>query len=133
MSFLPLNLWSRKLDATQNELEELKYHTQWGYNYLVRIPGWEEAATIIHQHHEHVNGAGYPDGLKGDEIHDGAKILAILDTFFLLTNGRVDQSLRQSTVRAISAVNARVDTEFEGMWVQCFNHMIRGELKAGHI
>ncbi len=133
MSFLPKELWDAKLDASPKGLGQLVQHPHWGYNYLIRVPGWEEAATIILQHHEHVNGAGYPNGLKGDQIHDGAKILAILDSFFLLTKGRVDQSLRQSTIRAISSVNARIDTEFEGMWVQCFNHVLRSELKAGNI
>lgn len=133
MTLMPQDLWSKKLDLTPENCDSLALHPDWGYNYLVRVPGWEEAATIIHHHHECVDGTGYPSGLKGDQIHAGAKILAILDTFFFLTNGRVDSSARRSTVRAVSAINARVDTEFEGMWVQCFNHMIRKELKAGNI
>lgn len=133
MTLMPSELWRKKLDLNPKTCQPLALHPDWGYNYLVRIPGWEEAATIIHHHHECIDGSGYPAGLKENQIHAGAKILAILDTFFFLTNGRVDSSLRRSTMRAVSAINARVDTEFEGMWVQCFNHMIRKELKAGNV
>lgn len=133
MTLMPHELWNKKLSLNPESCESLANHPDWGYNYLVRVPGWEEAATIIHHHHECVDGSGYPAGLTSNQIHAGAKILAILDTFFFLTNGRVDSSARRSTVRAVSAINARVDTVFEGMWVQCFNHMIRKELKAGNV
>lgn len=133
MTLLPPELWSQKYSYAPGDHASISRHPDWGYHYLVRIPGWEEAATIIHQHHECVNGSGYPNGLMSDEIHAGAKILAILDAFFFLTNGRVDTSERRLTVRAVSAINTRVDTEFEGMWVQCFNHMVRKELQAGHL
>lgn len=133
LALLPRKYWEGKLDLSPQELEFVKNHPDWGYNLLVRIPGWEEAATIVHHHRECIDGSGYPSGLKGNEIHPGAKILAILDTFFLLTKGRVDSSVRHSTVRAVSTINARVDTQFEGMWVQCFNHMIRKELQYGNV
>lgn len=133
MTLMPQSFWHQKLDLDNEERDAIQRHPDWGYQYLVRIPGWEEAATIILEHHECVDGSGYPNGLSGEQIHPGAKILAILDTFFFLTNGRVDSSLRRSTVRAVSAINARIDTVFEGLWVQCFNHMIRKELRAGNI
>ena len=133
MFLMPEELWEKKLALNHKETESLAYHPGWGHQYLRRIPGWEEAATIVLQHHERVDGSGYPNGLKSDEIHPGAKILAIVDTFFFLVNGTVDSSNRRSTVRAVSAINTRVDTEFEGLWVQCFNHVIRKELKAGKL
>lgn len=133
MSLIPRDLWIRKLDLNREEVATVAPHAEWGFNYLVRIPGWEEAATIIQHHHECIDGSGYPNGLRGDEIHVGAKILSILDAFFSLTNGRVDSSERRSTIRAISSINARIDTDFEGMWVQCFNHVIRKELQEGRI
>lgn len=133
MLLMPEDLRQYKLDLHPAEIESLAIHPTWGHEYIKRLNGWEEAATIVHHHHECVNGSGYPQGLKGEEIHPGAKILAILDTFFFLTSGNVDSSARRSTVRAVSAINARINTEFEGLWVQCFNHMIRKELKEGNV
>lgn len=133
IALTPRKFWEGKLDFSPEELECVRNHPNWGYNFLVRIPGWEEAATIVHHHREAIDGSGYPNGLVGAEIHAGAKILSILDAFFFLTKGRVDSSARLSTVRAVSTINARIDTQFEGMWVQCFNHMIRKELQAGNV
>ncbi len=133
MSLLPRELWEKKRDLSPGELSLVTHHPAWGYGLLARMSGWEEAATIIYHHRECVDGSGYPNGLRGDQIHPGAKILSILDSFFFLTKGRVDSSARRSTVRAVSTINARINTEFEGMWVQCFNHMIRKELKAGNV
>ncbi len=133
IAMTPREFWEGKLDFSPDELEVIRNHPNWGYNFLVRIPGWEEAATIIYHHRESIDGSGYPNGLKGDEIHPGAKMLSILDAFFFLTKGRVDSSARHSTVRALSTINARIDTQFEGIWVQCFNHMMRKELQAGNV
>ena len=133
MMFAPSETRSNRLPANVINCDAVQSHSDWGYQYLVRMPGWEEAATIIKEHHECVDGSGYPNGLTGEEIHPGAKILKILDSFFALTNGSVDAERRSSTVRAVSAINARIDTEFEGLWVQCFNHMIRKELRLGYI
>ena len=133
MSFVPAEIAGNRLYANPQSHDAVRNHPDWGYQYLVRMPGWEEAATIIREHHECVDGTGYPSGLKGGDIHPGAKILKILDSFFALTNGCVDVGRRSSTVRAVSAINARIDTEFEGLWVQCFNHMIRKELRLGNI
>ena len=131
LSFVERDQWTQSW-APQPDTA-LYQHPNWAYQILIRIPGWEDAATIILHHHERINGTGYPSGLQGNDIHPGAKILAILDSFFLLTNGRVDASARKSTVRAVSAINARLDTHFEGLWVQCFNHMIRTELRSGKV
>ena len=111
----------------------LRSHPSWAYNILSRMKGWEEAALIVLQHHERIDGSGYPSGLVGEQIHDGAKILGILDTFFSLTKGFVSHESRNTTVNALNTINQYTDTKFEGMWVQCFNHVLRKELKAGNI
>ncbi|MEO8742777.1 MAG: DUF3369 domain-containing protein [Lysobacteraceae bacterium] len=46
------------------------------------------AATIAYQHHERVDGQGYPQGLKGDQIHRHARIVAVADVFDALTHAR---------------------------------------------
>jgi len=133
MSLVERSLWEKRLDKTPEKSTPLFNHPKWAHGFLKRIPGWEDAANIVLHHHEYNNGSGFPQGLRGEDIHPGAKILSILDNFFVLTNGRVDASVRHSTVRAVSAINARLDTHFEGLWVQCFNHIIRTELRSGNL
>lgn len=48
----------------------------------------DNIATIIEQHHERLNGVGYPKGLKGDEILLEARIIAVSDTFDAMTEDR---------------------------------------------
>ena len=133
LSYIPNELLLEERELTQEELNLLQMHPILAYNHLDKIPGWEEAAQIVLQHHEHVNGTGYPNGLQGNEIHAGAKILAIVDRFFHLTNGCVSKENRRSVVRAVSDINTGIDSKYEGMWVQCFNHMVRKELREGYI
>ncbi|WP_176236158.1 HD-GYP domain-containing protein [Candidatus Hakubella thermalkaliphila] len=48
----------------------------------------EKIIRVIHHHHERYNGQGYPDGLEGENIPLGARILAVADSFDALTSSR---------------------------------------------
>lgn len=133
MSLLPEETRAKKFSQASSDFDTLHLHPGWAHDMLVRMPGWGEAAQIVMQHHEKVDGSGYPFGLDQNQIHDGAKILAILDTFFDMTDGFVTNQQRSITIKALSEINSMVDTAFEGLWVQCFNHVIRKELKDGNV
>ncbi len=132
-AYLPEKIFKPGKELSNKEIELLHLHPVIASNHLEKIPGWEEAARIVLQHQEHVNGSGYPNGVKDQDIHPGAKILLILDAFFDMTNGGVSKTERKSVVRAVSQINAGINSIFDGLWVQCFNHMIRKELQNGVI
>ena len=80
---------------TPEEYEIMKTHAAAGYEIVKKIlTGLEEdqfveiAANVAHYHHEKVNGTGYPDGLKGDEIPVEARIMALADVFDALVSKR---------------------------------------------
>jgi len=78
-----------KLDA--NEFELMKRHTTIGGEILAdasRFPSLSAGSTIALQHHEKWDGSGYPQGLKGKNIHEFARIVAIVDVFDALTSER---------------------------------------------
>lgn len=77
-----------KLDA--EEWEVMKQHSEIGHNILAGSTRQilQTAATIAHEHHEKVDGSGYPQGLKGDEISLEARIIAVADVFDALTHER---------------------------------------------
>ena len=133
MTFLPNTILNKAEALSPEEYQEVKRHTVWGFEFLNRMQGWNEAALIILQHHEWVNGKGYPSELSGDEIHPGAKILAILDAFFSMIHGRADRTHRRSTIRAISEINAASGSQFDPYWVALFNQMIKQEAKNGGV
>ena len=61
------------------ELEMIKIHPQVGYDLLKHIPFPWPIAEIVHQHHEKMDGSGYPQGLVGEEILLEARILTVAD------------------------------------------------------
>lgn len=73
---------------TPLEWQVMKTHPRLGYNILHKIEFLEEAAQIVLHHHERLNGAGYPDGLRGDEISLGSRIFAVADTVDAMTTER---------------------------------------------
>jgi response regulator RpfG family c-di-GMP phosphodiesterase len=73
---------------TQTEWEEIKRHPELGYNILKDIEFLSDARLIVLHHHERYDGSGYPYGLQGKEIHLGARIFAIIDTFDAITSTR---------------------------------------------
>ncbi|PKM66280.1 MAG: phosphohydrolase [Firmicutes bacterium HGW-Firmicutes-2] len=60
--------------------KELKKHSEYGFEILNQYPELNEAAQIVLEHHERFDGTGYPSGLLGNEIHLGARIIALCET-----------------------------------------------------
>ncbi len=73
----------------KEEFEEIKKHPVYGYKLAEALPGLsEDTLKGILMHHEREDGSGYPFGLKGDQIHDFAKILAVADIYDAMTSNR---------------------------------------------
>jgi PAS domain S-box-containing protein/putative nucleotidyltransferase with HDIG domain len=84
------------------EYEMIKTHSENGYEMLKNIDFSWPIANIVLQHHERINGSGYPNGLKGDDILLEAKIIAVADTIEAIASHRpyrpslgVDQALKE--------------------------------------
>ncbi len=74
---LPQFIWRKPKNLLSEEEKQYLYdHPLRGFNIISTQPRFEEAADIILQHCEHYDGSGYPDGLAGDDILPGARILA---------------------------------------------------------
>ncbi len=73
---------------TDEELKEMREHVNIGARILEPIPGLADAMSIVLQHHEWVNGGGYPKGLAGEEISLHARIFAVADCFDALVSDR---------------------------------------------
>lgn len=77
-----------KLD--QDEFEYIKSHPEIGFELLKNSerPLMRAAAIVAHQHHEKWSGKGYPQGLKGEEIHIFARIIGLVDVFDAVIHDR---------------------------------------------
>jgi HD-GYP domain-containing protein (c-di-GMP phosphodiesterase class II) len=76
---VPAEILSKPTKLTNIEFNPIKTHSQSGYNILKDIDfPWPVARTVL-EHHERMNGSGYPDGLTGDNILMESRILAVAD------------------------------------------------------
>lgn len=75
---------------TEEEYEEVKQHSTYGYHIIREVAGISIlSAHIAYQHHEYIDGSGYPRGLKGEEISNWAQIVTVADIYDALTSDRV--------------------------------------------
>lgn len=88
---IPDNILNKPGALTIEERGVIQTHTQKGYDILKGSTRsiLQMAAIIAYQHHEKWDGTGYPQGLKGDEIHVAGRICAVADVFDALGNDRV--------------------------------------------
>jgi PAS domain S-box-containing protein/putative nucleotidyltransferase with HDIG domain len=85
---VPLDILVKPTGLTPLEHEMVKQHVEAGYNVLSRIEFAQPVAAIMRQHHERLDGSGYPLGLSGDAILPEARILAVADTVDAMVNHR---------------------------------------------
>ncbi len=87
---VPEEILSKPGKLTAEEFQIIKAHAEDGFQMLRNIPTVPLiVAHCAYQHHERLNGAGYPRGLKEDEIHLFGKILGVADVFDAVTSNRV--------------------------------------------
>ncbi len=87
---IPQDILTKPSQLSDQEFYIIKMHPEAGRLKLgtLSIPSAEILATIAGQHHEHMDGKGYPDNLAGNQIHPFARIVAIADVYDALTSAR---------------------------------------------
>ena len=85
---IPAEILSSPRKLTNIEFELVKQHSKNGYDILKNIDYLKTVAEIVYQHHEKLDGSGYPRGLKGDEIMIEAKILCVADVVEAMASHR---------------------------------------------
>jgi putative nucleotidyltransferase with HDIG domain len=95
-----------------DELEELRGHPESGAEMLASIPQLEAVARIIRHHHERLDGGGYPDGLAGEEIPLGARIIAVADAIDAIIFERTYGDIHTEE-EAVAEVQAHAGSQFD--------------------
>jgi diguanylate cyclase (GGDEF)-like protein/PAS domain S-box-containing protein len=107
----------RKL--SEDEFQEMKKHSQIGYNLASRSKQLFHISDLILHHHEFWDGSGYTQGLKGDQIPLECRIFSIMDAFDAMTNTRPYRK-GISKKRAIKELQRCAGTQFEPQLVDEF-------------
>ncbi len=115
------------------EFEIMKTHPRQGYKIMANIPAMKDYLPGIYSHHEMLNGAGYPQGLKGDEIALQAKIISVADTFDAMTTDRPYQKGMTMEV-ALARIETFVGTRYEERIVKALVEACRtGQIRTAGV
>ena len=131
MAFIPVELLHKQTPLDDNELLLMRSHVQSSANLLQHMPRWQQAKQIVLQHHEMTNGLGYPYGLRDKEICEGAKILAVADSFDAMTHQRAyAPHQKRPILRAVKEINDCSGRQLSPYWVNVFNQAVESVLIA---
>jgi HD-GYP domain-containing protein (c-di-GMP phosphodiesterase class II) len=85
---IPLSLLRENKPLSYHDRQLIRDHAQVGAQMVAADPGTGALAAGVRGHHERLDGHGYPDNLRGDQIPLEARLIAVADTFDALTRGR---------------------------------------------
>ena len=96
---------------TPLEYEIIKEHVVVSYELLSDVDIYKDIAEIVRHHHEHYDGSGYPQGLKGDEIPMMSQIMTVADSFDAMTTNRIYKT-RKSVKTALIELDELSSKQF---------------------
>jgi HD-GYP domain-containing protein (c-di-GMP phosphodiesterase class II) len=112
------------------ESKEMRRHPAAGYEILAPISHpYADIPLMARYHHERLDGNGYPDGLKGDEIPPGAKIVTLADSFDAMTTDRPYRK-RLALADVLADFRANTGTQFEPAVVCAFCRAFLKEIEG---
>jgi HD-GYP domain-containing protein (c-di-GMP phosphodiesterase class II) len=128
---VPEHILSKPGPLSETEHEAIAQHPLVGYRMLASLR-IEPVATWVLHHHERYDGQGYPDGLAGDEIPIGSRILLVADAYEAMTTDRLYRTT-QSADDAFREIRRCAGSQFDPLVVDALALVVgpRAELRSG--
>ncbi len=125
---IPDEILQKQGKLTQEEYDTIKLHPVIGANIISVSSIFSKVCPIIKGHHERIDGKGYPDNLKGEEIPYLARLLAICDSFDAITSKRPYKEAT-SIEYALDQIKQGLDTQFDKELGKSFIAMVNDNRK----
>lgn len=120
---IPSRIINKEGKLTDEEYEEIKKHPEIGENILSSISEYPYLSIGAHHHHERYDGKGYPMGLKGEDIPEIARIVAVADAYDAMTSKRsYRDAIPQSKVR--EEIIKGAGSQFDPTFASIMQHVI---------
>ncbi len=103
----------------------MQEHSAIGERILAKVEDYAEIAKIVRHHHERIDGMGYPDGIKGDEIPLIARIISVADAYNAMTSDRPYRDKMPSRVARMRLAQG-VEGQFDTTIVAAFEAILAG-------
>ncbi|HEY7058129.1 MAG TPA: HD-GYP domain-containing protein, partial [Vicinamibacterales bacterium] len=131
---VPEHILNKPGRLTESEMEVMKRHAPAGAEILSVVGFPYPVVPIVRHHHENWDGTGYPDGIAGEQIPIGARVLAVVDCFDALTSDRPYRP-RLDDRAALEIIVQRRGTMYDPRVVDAFldlHHAAAAEIVAGN-
>jgi len=116
---IPAAILDKPDRLTDEEHDVIKQHPRIGARIIEPIAAYAPIMPIVLQHHEHFNGRGYPDGVAGEELSLGARILAVADVYDALISDRPYRK-GMELEKTLSIIKENSGTQFDPNVVEAF-------------
>ena len=123
MVYIPMEVIHKPDKLTPEEMELVKEHPKIAEKIMQHLSLFKNILPIIRHHHEAYDGGGYPDGLSGEQIPIGARIIAIADSYDAMTSERPHRAALSPT-DALEQLRQRGGNTFDPRLVEEFNRFI---------
>ena len=127
---IPDAILSKPGPLVAEEWEFMRRHTIIGERILAAAPALAPVARIVRSSHERFDGAGYPDGLAGEQIPLGSRVVAVCDAYDAMTTNRPYRR-PVSPADAVDELRRSAGTQFDPQVVDAFCDALEGELTIG--
>jgi putative nucleotidyltransferase with HDIG domain len=120
---LPAGLLEKPGPLTLEERRQMEQHSEIGERILRNVDDYSEIAAVVRSHHERIDGMGYPDGIRGDQIPRLARIIGVADAYDAMTSDRPYREALPSRVARMRLAQA-VGTQFDTAVVAAFEAIL---------
>ena len=121
---IPDSIVQKPGKLTSEEYEAIKQHSKLAGEIIRPLDPGSRIWPIIRHHHERFDGKGYPDGLKGEKIPDGSRVIAIADAFDAMRSSRPYRQTMQFE-QCVREIQDNAGTQFDPQWVDIFLDLAR--------
>lgn len=120
------NILNKDGKLTDDEYGEIKKHPEKGNHILNELNFMKNCRRIIYEHHERIDGKGYPNGLCGEEIDLLARIVCVADSYDAMTSSRPYRDKTLTREQALEELTRNRGTQFDGKVVDSFIAALNG-------
>jgi two-component system cell cycle response regulator len=121
---IPSELLRKQGPLSSGEREHMRSHPEIGARILEPVERLRQLAPLVRFSHECWDGTGYPDGLAGEQIPLGARIISVCDAFDAMVSDRPYRGGR-STDEALAELRSHAGTQFDPVVVEAFEQAVR--------
>jgi len=126
---LPPGLLEKAGALTLEERRQMEEHAAIAERILSKVDDYADIARVVRHHHERVDGLGYPDGLKAEEIPLLSRIIAVADAYNAMTSDRPYRDAMPSRVARLRLAQA-VESQFDTTVVAAFEAVLAGATES---